>query len=61
MMQANTPYEKILTSMGIVNKQKMCDELNKHRKDPHSKLLTLETQVDLKPFALLAGCCFCSK
>ena len=56
MMQANTPYDKILTNVGVVNKKKMCEELNTHRKDPHSKLLTLETQVDLEPFALLTGC-----
>ena len=72
IMNKNTPYEKILThhpfdsefEVEISSEQKMCDKLNKHLKDSqqhlhssyHAQLLTLESPVDLKPFALEIGC-----
>ena len=51
----------------VSSEQKMCDKLNKHLKDsqqhlhssitsPHAQLLTLESPMDLKPFALEIGC-----
>ena len=72
-LKAGTPYEKILThhpfdsAVKISREQQMCDKLNEHLKySKHLPIvgkrvalgqLTLETSVDLKPFALLIGCC----
>ena len=71
IMNENTPYEKILTYHNseekVSSEQQMCDKLNKHLKDSqqhlhstitssHPQLLTLESPMDLKPFALEIGC-----
>ena len=59
IMKENTPYEKILvpSEVKVISEQKMCDKLNKHLKgSQHMKRLTLESPMDLKPFALEIGC-----
>ena len=61
IMNENTPYEKILTyhdsEEEVSSEQQMCDKLNEHRKHSQQmKRLTLETTMDLKPFALEIGC-----
>ena len=69
IMKEKTPYEKILvyhpvnyhtsnSEVKVSSEQKMCDKLNKHLKgSQHMKRLTLESPMNLKPFALLIGCC----
>ena len=45
------------SDMKVSSEQQMCDELNEHRKHSQQmKRLTLETTMDLKPFALEIGC-----
>ena len=66
IMNENTPYEQILvyhlvdyhtSKLKVSSEQQMCDKLNEHRKhSQHMKRLTLESPVDLKPFALEIGC-----
>lgn len=67
MLEENTPYNEILThhpinsELTISSEQQICDKLNRHVKhhlqnEHGSQLkLTLETLVDLKPFADLIG------